>query len=124
MKKLFTVLVLIISTTTLAQESERLKLLAPAEYEQKVEGETVQLIDIRTPAEYEAGSIEGAENIDFLAEGFLSKMAKFNRNEPLYIYCRSGNRTLKAADQLFKMGFENITDLKGGYKAWKEFEEK
>ena len=49
-------------------------------------------------------------------------MQKFDKDEPLYIYCRSGNRSSKAAAQLTEAGFKKIIDLKGGYKAWKNLE--
>lgn len=125
MKKILSILLLtFFATASFAQEKNPLKLLSPAEYEQEVKKEKIQFVDIRTPKEYNEGAIKGAENIDFLADGFLSKMEKFDKSKPLYIYCRSGNRSAKAAAQLSEMGFENIIDLEGGYNAWKEFEAK
>ena len=106
-----------------AQDSDRIQVLEPEIYKLKLENSPRQFVDVRTPQEYNSGYIDGAENIDFKAEGFLSKMDKFDRNEPVYIYCRSGNRSSKAAAQLSEMGFTNIIDLKGGYKAWIEIEE-
>jgi rhodanese-related sulfurtransferase len=106
-----------------AQDSTAIQVLEPEVYKLKVESSPQQFVDVRTPQEYNSGYIAGAENIDFKAEGFLSKMEKFDKNEPVYIYCRSGNRSSKAAAQLSEIGFTNIIDLKGGYKAWKEIEE-
>lgn len=106
-----------------AQDSAGVQVLEPEVYKLQVKSSPQQFVDVRTPQEYSQGYIAGAENIDFKAEGFLSKMEKFDRNEPVYIYCRSGNRSSRAAAQLLEMGFKNIVDLKGGYNAWKEIEE-
>lgn len=105
----------------LAQDSTAFVVIEPVEYKQQI-SEKVQLIDVRTSEEFAEGHIEGADNIDFLAEGFLTKFKDYKKDEPLYIYCRSGNRSSKAAKKLSEAGFEKIIDLKGGFLAWKEFE--
>lgn len=106
-----------------AQDSTVIRVLEPEVFKLKVENWPLQFVDVRTPQEYKSGHIPGAENIDFKAEGFLSQMNKFEKDKPIYLYCRSGNRSGKAAAQLSEMGFKYIIDLKGGYKAWKEIEE-
>lgn len=113
-----------ICNVAFAQEQVLLKVLSPAEYKQEVKSQDVQLVDVRTPKEYKEGYLEGAENMDFLADNFLLKMEKFDKSAPLYIYCRSGKRSAKAAAQLTAIGFTKIIDLEGGYEAWKEFESK
>ena len=122
MKKLMT---LILFSALFSCGSSRTEALAvvvdPAEFKQKLQQEEVQLIDVRTPEEFAAGHVEGAVNIDFLSEDFLEKMAKLDKNKPLLLYCRSGNRSGKATLQLYEEGFRNITDMKGGYQAWEEF---
>ena len=116
---------LILFSTLLSCGSSRTEAVAvvvePAEFQQKLQQEEVQLIDVRTPEEFAAGHLEGAVNIDFLSEDFLEKMAKLDKNKPLLLYCRSGNRSGKATLQLHEEGFRNITDMKGGYQAWEEF---
>ena len=124
MKKLTLIFLFsIISFAVFAQEKPEIKVLEPAEYKKEISQESIQFIDVRTPEEFEAGSIEGAKNIDFLADDFLKKMEVLDKNGPVYIYCRSGNRSAKAAAQLTEMGFQQVIDLKGGYKAWQDFAE-
>lgn len=113
-----------LSTAVFAQKTPEFTVLKPAEFKTHIILDSVQFIDIRTPKEYTEGAIEGAENINFLAEDFLSNMEIFNEEEPLYIYCRSGNRSAKAAEKLVEIGFENIIDLKGEYNAWQDFKKK
>lgn len=107
-----------------AQEKSEIQVLEAAEFNRVISKDPNQFIDIRTPEEFEAGHIKGAENIDFLAEGFLSKIENLDRDQPLIIYCRTGNRSAKAASKLSELGFKKIIDLKGGYKAWEDFEKK
>lgn len=80
----------------------------------------VQLIDVRTREEYAAGHIKGSKNIDYKANDFLMKFDKLDREKPVYIYCRSGNRSSNAARELSQLGFQKIINLDGGYISWEE----
>lgn len=88
-------------------------------YKNLIIGKQVQLVDVRTPNEYNSGKIEGAINIDYLdKENFKAAFEKLNKDQALYIYCRSGSRSHESAIILEEMGFKEIHDLKGGYHAW------
>ena len=88
-------------------------------YKELVIGNPVQLVDVRTPQEYNSGKIEGAINIDYFnKDNFNAAFDKLNKNKPLYIYCRSGKRSQESAILLEQMGFKEIHDLKDGYNAW------
>ena len=79
----------------------------------------VQLIDVRTSEEFNAGHIEGAINIDFKNEEvFYQSFQRLDKKNPVYVYCRSGNRSKKSADKLLEIGFSKVYDLKGGYIDW------
>ena len=118
---IFTLAFFISSVGAFAQEDTVIAVIPPVEYQQQIKKEKVQLIDVRTPEEFAAGHIEGAKNIDFKAADFQKKFAEFSKEEPVYLYCRSGNRSGKAAKELAKLGFQNIVDLEGGYLSWQEF---
>ncbi len=100
-------------------QNAALKVLPVDEYKTQIEKGKVQLVDVRTPNEYNSGHIKNAKNIDFFATSFESQFEKLNKEKPLYIYCRSGARSRKAASKLSAMGFTEIYDLKGGYLNWK-----
>ena len=79
----------------------------------------VQLIDVRTLAEYNQGAIKGAVLIDFWGDAFLSKVAqKFDKSKPIYLYCKVGGRSSKAAKLLVNNGFKKVYSLDGGYTTW------
>lgn len=88
---------------------------------EKVIGKDVQFVDIRTSEEYEAGYIDDAINIGIAnKEKFKTAFQKLNKEKPVYIYCYSGWRSHRAAKILVTLGFANVYDFKGGYKAWSE----
>ncbi len=103
------------------KDSIHVKILEKEAFLEAISKDSFQLVDVRTAKEFEAGHIDGAVNIDFFEkEAFFVKFEAMNKEQPIYIYCRSGNRSQKAAKRLVQMGFEEIFDLKGGYLNWKE----
>lgn len=68
------------------------------------------VIDVRTPAEYAAGHIAGAQNIDVEAGDFAAKIAPLDKGAAYLVYCRSGRRSAIAADQMASAGFKDIVD--------------
>jgi rhodanese-related sulfurtransferase len=77
--------------------------------------EQILLLDVRTPAEYEAGHIPGAELLphsEILASGL-----ELDRDTPIVLYCRSGNRSGQAYRELVRQGFTNLVDF-GGIFRW------
>lgn len=72
----------------------------------------VQLVDVRTPAEYLDGHLDGAQNIDMQADDFIDvARARLDRRKPVAVYCRSGKRSARAAQMLADAGFK-VTDRK------------
>jgi phage shock protein E len=68
------------------------------------------VIDVRTPAEYAAGHIAGAQNIDVEAADFGAKIASLDKKAAYLVYCRSGRRSAIAADEMAAAGFTDIVD--------------
>ncbi len=78
-----------------------------------------QLIDVRTPAEFSAGHLAGAKNIDWNnTDQFKQEAAKLDKTKPVMVYCRTGGRSSDAAEWLKKEGFTNVYDMKAGITGW------
>ena len=107
------------SCMTQAQQEKHVTILETATFKDSIAQKKVQLIDVRTPEEFQEGHIEDAVNIDFFSEDFAVDFEKLNKEQPIYIYCKSGNRSGQAAKKLTDMGFETIYDLKGGFSNYK-----
>lgn len=71
------------------------------------------VVDVRTPDEYGTGHIAGAVNMN-LFDDFEERMAGFDRERPVYLYCASGGRSGRAASILERLGFETVVNA-GGY---------
>jgi len=90
-------------------------------------GEEFLLIDVRQPAEYEAGNITGSFSIprgelEFLITDEMFWEEQFMyvplKTDKIIVYCKAGDRGILAAQALQKLGFTNIYNLKGGYTAF------
>ena len=88
-------------------------------YKNKISTKDAIVFDVRTTEEFNLGHIKGSINIDFYDEKlFVDFFQKINKTKPIYIYCRSGNRSKKSSEILKKIGFVKVYDLLGGYKNW------
>jgi rhodanese-related sulfurtransferase len=68
------------------------------------------VIDVRTPAEFAAQHITGAQNIDVEAADFGTRIASLDKAGKYLVYCRSGSRSAIAAQQMASAGFKYIVD--------------
>ncbi|NNF33541.1 MAG: rhodanese-like domain-containing protein [Saprospiraceae bacterium] len=76
------------------------------------------IVDVRTPQEWEAGSLPGTINIDVKANDFESQIKKLDSSDTYLVHCRSGARSTKAVKVMEEQGFKNIYHLDGGFLAW------
>jgi phage shock protein E len=68
------------------------------------------VIDVRTPAEFAAQHIAGAQNIDVEASDFSKRIAALDKAGKYLVYCHSGRRSGIAAEQMASAGFKDILD--------------
>ena len=116
MKKLF----IAISTMLFAACAPKYPTVTPDEFEQVIAEPDVQLIDVRTPDEYEQGHVVGAMNIDWESDTFADDAEQMlDKSKTVAVYCRSGRRSHEAGNKLYKMGYTHIVELQGGFEAWK-----
>jgi len=78
----------------------------------------VLLLDVRTDKEFMEGHLMGATQLDFFRDDFKTEVEKLGRSRPVYVYCRSGNRSGKAAKLMKELGFAEVYNLEGGFGAW------
>lgn len=89
------------------------------------------LLDIREPAEFDALRIPGSINVP---RGVLEQSCEWDydetvpelassREQEIVVICRSGKRSVLAADVLLKMGFSNVVSLRTGVRGWSDYEQ-
>ncbi len=83
------------------------------------DGKKIDLIDVRTPVEFQEVHIEIARNVplDRLDPAALMQDRNGSASEPLYILCRSGSRGQQGCEKFFKAGFINVVNVEGGTMA-------
>ena len=89
--------------------------ISPNAYQSDFEATQHLLLDVRTPAEFNEGHIEGAVNIP--VEALASRISEVPTNQPIVVYCRSGNRSAQAGDILTEAGYTDVYDM-GGIISW------
>lgn len=79
--------------------------LAPLEFSKKMsEFSEINLIDVRTADEYAGGHLDHAANVDVNNAEFEKSILTLKKETPVFVYCRSGSRSLTAAETLQKLG--------------------
>jgi rhodanese-related sulfurtransferase len=89
------------------------------------------LLDVREPAEFAQGCLPGSINVP---RGVLEQACEWDYDEtvpllvrgrdlPIVVVCRSGNRSVLAADVMLQMGFTDVVSLKSGVRGWNDFEQ-
>lgn len=91
--------------------------ITPAAYQSEFAetGAEHLLLDVRTPEEFAEGHIAGAVNIPL--DSLSSRLSEVPTDEPVVVYCRSGNRSAQAVEILQDAGYTQVRDL-GGLVTW------
>jgi phage shock protein E len=106
------------ATATVPAPAAGVTLASPEEAQALIDAGGVTLLDVRTPEEFAAGHIAGAENIDFYAAEFADRIGALDHGQNYVVYCHSGNRSGQATTMMADMGFASVTDVDGGIAAW------
>ncbi len=89
------------------------------------QGQSIDLIDVRTPAEFRAGHATGAKLVplnELNPEQLGSELhnPEAGHDPPLYVICHSGARAQQAAERLMTSGYDNVLLVDGGTQAWEK----
>ncbi len=100
-----------------AQTAQYRQITPEAAKKMLAEDKSAVLVDVRTPEEYAAGRIPGSVLIpDYDLAANAAKLLP-DKNKPVIVYCRSGNRSRGSAQTLLKLGYTDVYDL-GGIGRW------
>ncbi|HWB13735.1 MAG TPA: rhodanese-like domain-containing protein [Gemmataceae bacterium] len=91
--------------------------IKPAEFAELCKaGKEVDLVDVRTPAEFQEVHVEIARNVplDKLDPAALMQSRNGSAHEPRYLICRSGARSQQACESFLRAGFSNVVSVEGG----------
>lgn len=81
---------------------------------------SAQLLDVRTPQEWQGGYIQGAHLVNWFDGQFdVLVEQELAKDKPVLVYCAAGGRSAKAMSKLMKLGYQEVYDLQGGLTAWR-----
>lgn len=121
MKKiLYLLLITLTLTSCTGQQKKGVELIKPAVFEKEMAEHKGQIIDVRTPKEYNSGYIDGAVNMHVYDQDFTKRLETLDKNKTVYVYCKAGGRSAEAVETLKLKGFVHIVELEGGMDAWNE----
>lgn len=118
--------------TQLVEEARtRVKEIFPWDLSERLQQEKILIVDIREPYEYDAmhimdslsvprGILETACEYDF--EETVPELVEA-RDKEVVVVCRSGNRSIFAAEVMQQMGYQHVVSLQTGLRGWNEFEQ-
>jgi rhodanese-related sulfurtransferase len=98
-----------------ASAPARVERIQPQGYLNQFSQQPHLLLDVRTPQEFASGHIPGAINISL--QTLESRLSELPTDQPIVVYCRSGNRSATAGQMLLRRGFTQLYDL-GGIITW------
>ena len=114
------------------ETAKRVKEIMPWDLAERLETEDdILIVDVREPYEYDAMHIQGSLNVP---RGILETACEYDyeetipelvesRDRELVVVCRSGNRSIFAADVMQDLGFNKVSSLKTGLRGWNDFEQ-
>jgi len=114
------VLAALVTLSACARMPEGLKGLDAPTFKAALETEKAVLLDVRTVAEHAEARIK-APQVHLPVQELEARLAELKapKDQPILVYCRSGNRSAKAGAILLKAGYRDVRHLEGGIGAWK-----
>ena len=107
-KLLLTMLSILFGFASGNAQNQNFRTLDVSDFETAIANDDIVRLDVRTAEEYAEGHISGAINIDVLKDDFLKRASELPKDKDIALYCRSGNRSKKAAKMLSDNGYRVI----------------
>ncbi|MDD4992576.1 MAG: rhodanese-like domain-containing protein [Paludibacter sp.] len=98
--------------------AQRTELNSPEVKEVLKKNKAIVILDVRTPEEFAAGHLKGAQNIDIRQQDAYSKLEKLNPKTTYLVYCRTNHRSGLAVDYMMQKGFKNVYQMMDGFPGW------
>lgn len=100
------------------KETDSIRSISADELADTMQKDNIEIVDVRKKSEYDSEHILEAENapLDFINDS----MAQLDKNKTYYVHCAGGYRSMIFNSVLRARGFDNLVDIKGGFKAIKE----
>ncbi|MFZ4058296.1 MAG: thioredoxin domain-containing protein [Ferruginibacter sp.] len=118
MKYIFILMLSVALASCSAQENTS---LTADEFEQQIKANpNAQILDVRTPGEFNSGHLKNALLADWRNKKEFNRRISFiDKDKPVLVYCLSGGRSAAAAEMMRAAGYKTVYELDGGLNAWR-----
>jgi rhodanese-related sulfurtransferase len=100
-----------------SKERQAFENITPQTLKQRIDsGESLYLVDVRTPNEYATGHIQGTRLLPL--QTLQQRISEIPQDAAVVCICRSGGRSATASELLANSGFQNVINMSGGMIAW------
>ncbi len=120
MKNLFFAIVAITCMFFVNAQQGTIKNVNSTEFKKLTTKNDSTLLDVHTLYEFESGHLKEADQLNYYAWSFKKNLLLLPKNKPIYIYCRTGYISKRAAKILIKNGYKNVFNLENGIKEWEQ----
>lgn len=90
--------------------------ITTSELREQLNDKNIQFIDVRTVGEYSSGHIQGFVNIPL--KQIREQADSLSKDKKVVVICQRGMRSIEACRKLKKLGFEGVTNVRGGMVSW------
>lgn len=102
-----------------SQNAKNIETIKPQAFAEKIKATpNAQILDVRTPGEFAGEHLDNSVNVDWNGNDFAAKASKYDKSQPVFVYCKVGGRSSQAAAKLSELGFTKIYNLDGGIMKW------
>jgi glyoxylase-like metal-dependent hydrolase (beta-lactamase superfamily II)/rhodanese-related sulfurtransferase len=100
------------------KEYDTIASISTEEFAEAIQEDKVKVLDVRKPGEYQSEHVENAINMPL--DNINDHLSELDKDETYYVHCAGGYRSMIFSSILKARGFDNLVDVKGGFKAIKE----
>lgn len=108
----------VVLTGCSGSETAEVTNLNVTEFANVIATQDVVILDVRTPAEFAAGHVSNAVNLDVESGRFANEILNLDKSKTYAVYCRSGRRSAEAVKIMSDAGFTNLYNMNGGTIDW------
>lgn len=103
----------LLATGACSSSPDVVQVVEATEAVELIEAGDAVVIDVRTAAEFAAGHVAGAQNIDVTSPAFKENVESLDKDAGYIVYCQTGNRSGTAVEKMARLGFEDLVDAGG-----------
>ena len=102
------------------QEPQGAEKISIEKFEELRKAKDVVVLDVRTPEEFKAGRVPGAQNVDVKGEDFAERIKSLDKDQTYLVYCRTGRRSNAATAMMKELGFGKLYNFSGSMLEWEK----